>query len=187
MPSPNARPGDIIGCRQPPFHSTVSIQKIRRINSILLLLRLLSFCFTLASSIFVSTSTSWLDSDSFRLVFAANAIVAVYSLFQTSASVHEIVRESTLLPELLQLWFDFAHDQVLGYLMVAAEAAGMGEAVRKRREIDTCTVDNNFCIQVYIAVALGFVGFIFLAISTVVSAFRLAFFLLSGSRFPHVY
>lgn len=77
--------------------------------------------------------------------------------------------------------------QVLGYLMVAAEAAGMGEAVRKRREIDTCTVDNNFCIQVYIAVALGFVGFIFLAISTVVSAFRLAFFLLSGSRFPHVY
>jgi hypothetical protein len=45
-------------------------------------------------------------------VFAANAIVAVYSLFELVASVWEISRGATLFPEILQVWFDFGHDQV---------------------------------------------------------------------------
>lgn len=43
---------------------------------------------------------------------AANAIVAVYSLFEMVASVWEISRDTTLFPESLQVWFDFGHDQV---------------------------------------------------------------------------
>jgi len=45
-------------------------------------------------------------------VLAANAIVAVYSLFEMVASVWEISRDTTLFPESLQVWFDFGHDQV---------------------------------------------------------------------------
>lgn len=52
------------------------------------------------------------DQNSCRFVFAANAIVAVYSLFEMVVSVWEISRGSTLLPEILQVWFDFGHDQV---------------------------------------------------------------------------
>jgi hypothetical protein len=45
-------------------------------------------------------------------VFAANVIVALYSLFELVASVWEISRGATLFPEILQVWFDFGHDQV---------------------------------------------------------------------------
>ena len=45
-------------------------------------------------------------------MLAANAIVAVYSLFEMVASVWEISRDTTLFPESLQVWFDFGHDQV---------------------------------------------------------------------------
>jgi hypothetical protein len=48
----------------------------------------------------------------FRFVVAANAIVALYSLFEMCASVWEISRGATLFPEVLQVWFDFGHDQV---------------------------------------------------------------------------
>lgn len=47
-------------------------------------------------------------------MFAANGIVAVYSLFEMGASIWEILKGATLLPESLQLWFDFSHDQVGG-------------------------------------------------------------------------
>lgn len=45
-------------------------------------------------------------------MLAANAIVTVYSLFEMGASVWEISSGFTLLPEIIQVWFDFGHDQV---------------------------------------------------------------------------
>ncbi|MED6119606.1 hypothetical protein PIB30_013242 [Stylosanthes scabra] len=102
----------------PRFHSTVAEHKLRRFNSLILLFRLVSFSFSLASSIFMLTNThdsaspKWYHYDTFRFVLAANAIVAVYSLFELGASVWEISRGATLFPEVLQVWFDFGHDQV---------------------------------------------------------------------------
>uniref|UniRef100_A0A2N9JBR3 CASP-like protein n=1 Tax=Fagus sylvatica TaxID=28930 RepID=A0A2N9JBR3_FAGSY len=94
----------------PHFHSTVTVQKLRRFNSLILVFRLAAFCFSLASSVFMITncraspSPHWYDFDAFRFVFAANAIVAVYSLFEMVASVWEISRDITLFPEVLQVW-----------------------------------------------------------------------------------
>lgn len=48
-----------------------------------------------------------------RFVAVANAIVAVYSFFEVGASVWEISRGATVFPEVIQVWFDFGHDQVL--------------------------------------------------------------------------
>lgn len=45
-------------------------------------------------------------------MLAANAIVALYSFAEMGASIWEVLKGSTLLPEPLQLWFDFGHDQV---------------------------------------------------------------------------
>lgn len=42
----------------------------------------------------------------------AGAIVALYSLFEVGASVWEISRGATVFPEVVQVWFDFGHDQV---------------------------------------------------------------------------
>ncbi|XP_030462184.1 CASP-like protein 4C2 [Syzygium oleosum] len=172
------------------YQSTVSVQKLRRFNWLILVLRLAAFCFALASSIFSVTnsrgpsSPHWYDFEALRYLFVANAMVALYSLFETGASVWEILKNATLFPETFQLWFDFSHDQVFAYVLISAESAGMALA-RTLKGSDTCTASSAFCIQSDIAIALGFAGFLFLAFSSLLSGFRLVCFLINGSRFPH--
>ncbi|XP_018814422.2 CASP-like protein 4C2 [Juglans regia] len=129
-----------------------------------------------------SSSPHWYDFDTFRFVFAANAIVAVYSLFEMVVSVWEISRGATLLPEILQVWFDFGHDQVFAYLLLSANSAGTALAKALRRT-DTCTDTSAFCIQSDISIALGFAGFLFLGFSSLLSGFRVVSFIINGSRF----
>ncbi|KAF3433734.1 hypothetical protein FNV43_RR24837 [Rhamnella rubrinervis] len=172
----------------PTFHSTVSLQKLRRFNSLIFAFRLISFSFSLASSVFMltnsraSSSPRWYDFDAFRFVFAANAIVALYSLFEMVASVWEISRGATLFPEIVQVWFDFGHDQVFAYLLLSADSAGTA-LVRVLKGADTCTTSNAFCVQSDIAIALGFGGFLFLGFSSLLSGFRVVCFIINGSRF----
>lgn len=100
------------------FHSTVSEQKLRRFNMLIFVFRFCSFCFSLASAIFMFANSRgsqlprWIDYEAFRFVAIANAIVALYSFFEVGASVWEISSGTTILPEVLQVWFDFGHDQV---------------------------------------------------------------------------
>ncbi|KAG0496795.1 hypothetical protein HPP92_001307 [Vanilla planifolia] len=192
MPSP-LRNGDL---RSPsalhqhnPFHSTVSQQKLRRLNALILLLRFAAFCFCLAAAIFMasnsshsSDSPSWSHFPTFRYVLAANSIVAIYSVFEMCAAVWEILKAATLLPEGMQIWFEFSHDQVFAYMLLSAEAAGVGEA-RRLRGLGSCDASGGFCVQAYISVALGFAGFAFLALSALLSGFRVACFVITGSRF----
>ncbi|KAB5538833.1 hypothetical protein DKX38_016366 [Salix brachista] len=105
-PQPHRSGGDI----QQHFHSTVSVQKLKRFNSLILIFRFAAFCFSLASAVFMLTnsrgsdSLHWYNFDAFRYVFIANAIVAIYSLFEMAASVWEISRNATLFPEICQVW-----------------------------------------------------------------------------------
>lgn len=134
-----------------------------------------------------------------RLVFAANAVIAVYSLLELCASIREILRGTTLMPESVQLWFDFAPDQVrLLSLLLGIDdrrkTGGSPPTWRCRRMwrgavtargLGGCSVGDpaaSLCVQSYISVALGFAGFGFLALSAVVSSFRIA----SPSREPRV-
>ncbi|XP_065871393.1 CASP-like protein 4C1 [Euphorbia lathyris] len=190
MRSPHPlRNGDTPSRIPPPHsHSTVSVHKLKRFNSLILIFRFASFCFSLASSVFMATdyrgsdSPRWYDFDAFRYVFSANAIVAIYSLFEMAASVWEISRGATLFPEILQVWFDFGHDQVFAYLLLSANSAGTALA-RTLKGDDTCTVSNGFCVQSYIAIALGFGGFVFLGLSSLLSGYRVVCFIINGSRF----
>jgi Domain of unknown function (DUF588) len=176
--------------------TTMSERKLRCLNYLLLLFRVASFSFSLASAIFTlsnSTSYSSLNFFSFRFLFAANAIVAVYSLFQMGAATWKILKGQgqdqgpTLLPLRIQLLFDFWHDQVFAYLELAAAVAGAAEAatLRQRQALEmgmgmgpSC---QSFCIQADIGVALAFAGFLFVALATLASAFRLVSFLATGS------
>ncbi|KAF8402874.1 hypothetical protein HHK36_010966 [Tetracentron sinense] len=173
----------------PHFNSTVSVQKLRSFNTLILIFRFASFCFSLASTVFMVTnsrggsdSPNWQDFDAFIFVFAANAIVAVYSFFEMLASVWEILKGTTVLPEIMQVWFDFGHDQVFAYLLLSADAAGTA-LVMTLRGTDTCTHVTAFCVQSGISIALGFAGFMFLGLSSLLSGFRLACFVFNGSRF----
>ncbi|THF97916.1 hypothetical protein TEA_026705 [Camellia sinensis var. sinensis] len=107
--TPSPRPG-IQSHHHHHFHSTVSVQKLRRLNTLIFVFRLAAFCFSVAASVFMlvnptsaSNSPRWYNFDAFRFVLAANTIVAVYSLFEMGASVWEISSGVTLLPEILQV------------------------------------------------------------------------------------
>ncbi|KAJ6727074.1 CASP-LIKE PROTEIN 4C1 [Salix purpurea] len=211
-PQPHRNGGET----QQNFHSTVSLQKLKRFNSLILVFRFSGFCFTLASAVFmftnygVSDSLDWLNFDAFRYVFVANMIASVYSLFEMTAAVWEISRNATLLPEICQVWFDFSHDQVyvfvsvricmrvliilemservlmvcvvqvFAYLLLSASSAGTEMA---RAMKGTCTDGTVFCVQSDIAIALGFVGFLFSGVSALLSGFRVVCFIINGSRF----
>ncbi|XP_019150861.1 PREDICTED: CASP-like protein 4C1 [Ipomoea nil] len=173
---------------QPPFHSTVSVHKLRRVNILILIFRFAAFCFSLAAAVFMlsnshdADSPNWHQFDAFRFVAVANAIVAVYSFFEVGASVWEISRGATVFPEVIQVWFDFGHDQVFAYMSLSAAAVGTAFA-RTLHGMDTCTDDNAFCVQSYISIALGFAGFVFLGLSSLVSGYRVVCFVIHGSRF----
>ncbi|XVE69156.1 hypothetical protein DITRI_Ditri09bG0128000 [Diplodiscus trichospermus] len=172
----------------PHFHSTVTLRKLRRFNLLILVFRLAAFSFSLASSVFMATnsrgsdSPRWFDFDAFRFVFAANAIVALYSLFEMGVSVWEISTGATLFPEFLQVWFDFGHDQVFAYLLLSADSAGTALA-KTLKGTATCTAANSFCVQSDISVSLGFAGFLFIGLSSLLSGFRVVCYILNGSRF----
>ncbi|XP_047329762.1 CASP-like protein 4C1 [Impatiens glandulifera] len=195
MPSPESRrngetpsPRPRIQVSPPPhFNSTAAEQKLRRFNILILTFRLGAFCFSLAAAIFMlvnprpsNNSPRWYNYDAFRFVLAANGIVAVYSMLEMAAAVWEISTGVTILPEIFQVWFDFSHDQVFAYLLLSAASTGAGLARTLR---DTCTANNAFCKQTDISVALGFVGFVFLGLSSLLSGFRVVCFIVKGSRF----
>ncbi|KAI3809040.1 hypothetical protein L1987_25007 [Smallanthus sonchifolius] len=170
----------------PHFHSTLSERKLRRFNCLIFAFRLAAFCFALSAAVFIvatgSGSPRWYDFGAFRFVVAANVIVAMYSLFEMTASAWEISRGSTIFSESYQVWFDFSHDQVFAYLLLSAESTGT-EMARQLRGVATCTSTNAFCIQSEIGLALGFAGFLFLMISSLLSGFRVVCFIINGSRF----
>ncbi|XP_059309823.1 CASP-like protein 4C2 isoform X1 [Lycium ferocissimum] len=189
MRSPQVRNGVVDTPSPSHFHSSVSVHKLRRFNILVIVFRFACFCFSLASALFMFTNSrrdddldQWHHFDAFRFVAVAGAIVALYSLFEVGASVWEISRGATVFPEVAQVWFDFGHDQVFAYLLLSAESAGTSLA-RSLKEIDTCTVNNAFCVQSDISIALGFAGFMFLGFSSLLSGFRVVSFIINGSRF----
>ncbi|CAN6361378.1 unnamed protein product [Urochloa humidicola] len=149
-PAPAARPGRRAG-----------------VAVLLLVLRVAALCASAAAAALAATHGAALRRAPFRLLLAANAIVAVYSAFEAAASAWEASRGATLLPEPVQVWFDFGHDQGFGYMALAAAAVAAAA-----------------CARGDAAVALGFAAFAFLAAAAIVTGFRVACFVATGSRSP---
>jgi hypothetical protein len=70
--------------------------------------------------------------------------------------------------------------QVFAYLLLSANSTGTEMAKTMK---DACTDNKPFCVQSDIAIALGFVGFLFLGVSSLFSGFRVVCFIINGSRF----
>ncbi|XP_040385636.1 CASP-like protein 4C1 [Oryza brachyantha] len=153
-------------------------KSVGRLVGLMLLLRLAALCFAVAAAAFAATDGAALRLAPFRFLLAANAIVAVYSAFEAAAASWEAARGGTLLPEAMQLWFDFGHDQGFGYMALAAAAAAAATA--------TCGGGTSGAerVQGDIAVGLGFAAFASVAAAAFVTGYRLACFLVTGSRSP---
>ncbi|CAN6442568.1 unnamed protein product [Victoria cruziana] len=199
LASPSPRRNREGGARRggpPGFHSTVSLQKLRRFNTLALVFRVVAFCFLLASTVFMamdshaSPSPRWFDHHAFRYLVTANSIIAVYSFFEMGAALWEMLNGNTLMPEIVQLWFDFTHDQAFAYLLFSAHSSATtltqnlsSGQICSGSSNSSCGGSDAFCIQSYISIALGFAASLFLAASAVLSGFRLACFITTGSRF----
>lgn len=160
---------------------------------VLLLLRVAALCAAAASAaLAASSSSATLRRAPFRFLLAADAIVAVYSAVEAAAAAWEVARGATLLPEAMQLWFDFAHDQGFGYMALAAAATaardvawcGGGGRIEGWATSGSGAAVATVCVRADVAVGLGFTGFAFLALAALVTGFRVACFLATGSRFP---
>ncbi|CAN6343408.1 unnamed protein product [Urochloa humidicola] len=146
---------------------------------LLLMLRVAALCASAAAAaLAATTNAAALRRAPFRLLLAANAIVAVYSAFEAAASAWEASRGATLLPEPVQVWFDFGHDRGFGYMALAAAAVAARDAAA------SCAGAAAACARGDAAVALGFAAFAFLAAAAIVTGFRVACFLATGSRSP---
>ncbi|KAK3136810.1 hypothetical protein QOZ80_5BG0442820 [Eleusine coracana subsp. coracana] len=157
----------------------------RRLGALLLLLRGAALCFSAAAAALAATDAAALLRAPFRFLLAADAIVAVYSAVEAAAAAWEVARGATLLPEAVQLWFDFGHDQGFGYMALAAAVAAVRDAAACGGAGGTWrTGGSAACLQADVAVGLGFAAFAFLALAALVTGFRLACFLVTGSRFP---
>ncbi|KAM0855768.1 hypothetical protein ACQ4PT_049556 [Festuca glaucescens] len=151
-----------------------------RMGALLLLLRVFALCFSLAAAVFAAMDGAVLRLAPFRFLLAANAIVAVYSAFEVAAAAWEVCKGATLLPEAMQLWFDFGHDQGFGYMALAAAAT----AAREAAACGGGNISSAACMQADIAVGLGFAAFVFLALAALATGFRLVRFMATGSRIP---
>ena len=149
---------------------------------LLLLLRVAALCASAAAAALAATGgAALLGRAPFRLLLAADAVVAAYSALEAAAAAREAAGGATLLPEPVQLWFDFGHDQAFGYMALAAAAVAARDAA-------SCGGWGSggggaACARADVAVGLGFAAFAFLALAALLTGFRVACFLATGSRF----
>ncbi|OEL35650.1 hypothetical protein BAE44_0003331, partial [Dichanthelium oligosanthes] len=115
---------------------------------------------------------------------AADAIVALYSAFEAAAAAWEAARGATLLPDAMQLWFDFGHDQGFGYMALAAAARDAASCGGGGREWGSVGGGSAACARADVAVGPAFAGFAFLALAALVTGFRVACFLATVLEFP---
>uniref|UniRef100_A0A0E0RIX4 CASP-like protein n=1 Tax=Oryza rufipogon TaxID=4529 RepID=A0A0E0RIX4_ORYRU len=119
----------------------------RRLAGVMLLLRLASLCFAVAAAAFAATDGAALRAAPFRFLLAANAIVAVYSAFEVAAAAWEVAGGATLLPEAMQLWFDFGHDQIYSIRVLCVFCVSAAVASCTRRELAKEIEENEKLIN----------------------------------------
>lgn len=189
-PSPNSR----THAANPRLHH-------HKTDALLLLLRLVTFALSLASLVLMATNSrplptqppphqraSWLNFDAYRYVFAASAIVCIYSLAEIGLGMWYLYKGRMLMPASLAHWFDFGHDQGFAYLIFSACSAGTAVAQNLREGhillihgVYGCQQDaRSFCTQAEISIGLAFGAFLLIALSSLLSGFRLARWLINA-------
>nr|P0DI23.1 RecName: Full=CASP-like protein 4C1; Short=PaCASPL4C1 [Pteridium aquilinum subsp. aquilinum] len=168
-------------------------------NTALLLLRLLTFAFSLASLVIMATNSAtttatagrhrtvnWVDFDTYRYVLAACAIVCLYSFAEIGLGLWYLLKGRMVMPESMAHWFDFGHDQGFAYLIFSAcsGATAVAHNLRERHILIHgmygCDEANSFCMKAEISIGLAFGAFLFIALSSLLSGYRLVKWLILG-------
>ncbi|MCO5577825.1 hypothetical protein L7F22_031659 [Adiantum nelumboides] len=165
-------------------------------DALLLLLRFLTLAFSLASLALMLNNSStarggrwrvrWMDFDAYRYVLAASAIVCLYSFAEIGLGLWSLFSGRMLMPESLAHWFDFGHDQGFAYLIFSACSAATAVAHNLRGRDNLihgmygCDEADSFCTKAEISIGLAYGAFLFIALSSLLSGYRLARWLILG-------
>ncbi|CAA6665572.1 unnamed protein product [Spirodela intermedia] len=105
----------------------------------------------------------------YRFCITVNILAFVYSGFQAYAQVHRLISDKDIIPLPIRLYFDFAMDQVLAYLLIAAATA----AATRNTDWVTNWGSDPFTVMANGSISVSFLAFAALAISALISAFIL--------------
>lgn len=113
---------------------------------------------------------SYSDSTSTKYALAAAILGAVYSIYQTVSAAIRLATGRLMLPGLVSLYISYIGDQIVICLLLTGGGAAAG-TFRTVYDYGDCATFNTFCSQGAGAVSMIFVGFAFLAASSVISSF----------------
>ncbi|XP_073108725.1 CASP-like protein 4A2 isoform X2 [Elaeis guineensis] len=107
--------------------------------------------------------------EEYRYCLAVNIIVFVYSGFQVIKEVHHSITKKFIVRRPKEFVFDFSMDQILAYLLLSASSAA---ASRSDVWVSRFGGDD-FTHMINASVAMAFLAFIAIAVSSLISAYYL--------------
>ncbi|XP_008801079.1 CASP-like protein 4A3 [Phoenix dactylifera] len=106
--------------------------------------------------------------EEYRYCLAVNVIAFVYSAFQVVKEVHNSITKKLIMRRREGYCFDFSMDQILAYLLISASSAAAS-----RNDVWVSRFGgDDFTHMINASVAMSFLAFIALALSSLISAYN---------------
>ncbi|KAI3455126.1 hypothetical protein Pfo_011789 [Paulownia fortunei] len=120
------------------------------------------------------SNTKFTDLIAYRYVFAVGAIGFVYTLIQTPFAIYNVVQDKRWIRNGCLQEFDFYGDKVMAFLLASGVGVGFGVTFELKRAFDEVLSDKDkkFLDNGNISTGLLLVGFVFMALLTIVSSNR---------------
>ncbi|XP_030537350.1 CASP-like protein 4B1 [Rhodamnia argentea] len=107
--------------------------------------------------------------EEYRYLLAIAILSSLYTGIQAVRHVHQIFTGNRYLQQRTSALIDFCGDQVMAYLLISAASAAIPRTDNVRDDADDAFTDSSAA-----AIALAFLAFCSLALSAVISGYRLS-------------
>ncbi|XP_057983281.1 CASP-like protein 4B1 [Malania oleifera] len=178
-PLPSAPPAVDVECQTPVTGYGVSaiIRRWKRedlLNRGALALRGLTLLFSLLSFVIMASNNhgDWKDFDKYeeyRYLLAIAILSTLYSGGQALRHIHELSIGKLMLTQRKSAMLDFFGDQIVAYLLISSASAAIPLTNRMREGADNLFTDSSAT-----AISMSFFAFMVLALSALISGFKLS-------------
>ncbi|KAF8006057.1 hypothetical protein BT93_K0372 [Corymbia citriodora subsp. variegata] len=137
-------------------------------------LRGLAFLFSLLAFIIAASNEhgGWRDFhkyEEYRYLLAIAILSSLYTGVQALRHVYQIFTGNQFLQHRTSAMINFCGDQVMAYLLISAASAAIPRTDSMREDADSSFTDSSAA-----AIAMAFLAFLSLALSAIISGYRLS-------------
>ncbi|KAK6148003.1 hypothetical protein DH2020_018915 [Rehmannia glutinosa] len=120
------------------------------------------------------SKTKFTDLIAYRYVFASGVIGFLYTLIQIPFAIYNVIKEKRWIRNGFLQEFDFYGDKVMAFLLASGVGVGFGVTFELKRAFDEVFNDKakKFLDMGNISTGLLLVGFVFMALLTILSSNR---------------